>query len=172
MENQTNSKSVILNYGLYTGVLSILIALILFALGKSADPGVLLALVSFVAPLVLLILGIKKFKEANQGFMTWGQGVKIGVGIALVWGVLALGFQFLLENVISPELIDLKLQVARTQMENFGMSEDVIEAQMEKSKNQSPFFGFALGLIFFTIIGFVVSAITAAVMKNAKEENY
>jgi hypothetical protein len=172
MENQANSKSVILNYGLYTGITSILIAVILYALGKSAEPGIALGIVSFVAPLVVLILGIKKFKSDNNGFMSWGQGVKIGVGVALVWGVLALAFQLLLENVIAPELVQQKLEVARTQMENFGMSEEIIEQQMEKAKNQNPLVASSLALIFFIFIGFIVSAIASAIMKKSEEETY
>tara|TARA_R110001592_G_C12850177_1_gene721785 strand:- start:32 stop:550 length:519 start_codon:yes stop_codon:yes gene_type:complete len=172
MENQASSKSIILNYGLYTGVLSILIAVILYAFGKSANPGLIMAIVSFVAPSILLVLGIKKFKEANNGFMSWGQGVKVGVGIALVWGLLALSFQFLLENVIDPGLIEQKIQVTKTALENWGMNQDLIDQQIEKQRNQNPLLASALGLIFFAIIGFVVSAIAAAIMKQSEEEQY
>ena len=172
MENQAPSKSIILNYGLYTGILSILIAVILYALGMSANPGIAMGIVSFVAPLILLVLGIKKFKTTNNGVMSWGQGVKVGVGIALVWGVLALGFQFILENVIDPGLIEQKLQVTRTALENWGMNQDVIDAQLEKQRNQNPLFASALGLILFAVIGFIVSAIAAAIMKKSEEEQY
>ncbi|MFY9242693.1 MAG: DUF4199 domain-containing protein [Polaribacter sp.] len=172
MENQANSKSIILNYGLYTGISSILIAVILYALGKSANPGIALGIVSFVIPLVILVLGIKKFKDANNGFMSWGQGVKVGVGIALIWGVLALAFQLILENIIDPNLIEQKLEVTRVTLENFGMTQEVIEEQLEKARNQNPLLASAYAMLFFAFIGFLVSAIAAAIMKKSEEETY
>ncbi|SEB42815.1 Protein of unknown function [Tenacibaculum sp. MAR_2009_124] len=172
MEKQANSKSIILNYGLYTGGISILLALVLYAIGKAADPGIALSIIGSVVPLTLLVLGIRKFKTENNGYISWGQAVKIGVGIALIWGVLALGFQYILENVIAPELIEQKLEVARTTMENWGISEDVIEENLESQKNQSPFLGIAMGLLFFAFMGFVVSAIAGAIMKKTEEIEY
>ena len=38
MENQANSKNVILNYGLYLGVASILLSLIIYATGNHLEP--------------------------------------------------------------------------------------------------------------------------------------
>ncbi|CAM1370548.1 DUF4199 domain-containing protein [Tenacibaculum xiamenense] len=172
MENQISSKNTILNYGLYAGGLSILLALVFYALGKAADPGIALSLIASIAPLTLLVLGIRKFKSLNNGYLTWGQAVKIGVGIAMVWGVLALGFNYVLENVIAPELIEQKLEVARTTMENWGISEDDIEKSLEDQKNQSPFLGIAMGLLFFAFMGFVVSAIAGAIMKKTEEVEY
>ncbi|MGY0408380.1 MAG: DUF4199 domain-containing protein [Polaribacter sp.] len=172
MENQANSKSIILNYGLYAGIASIMIALILYAMGKSANPGIALSIVSFVLPLVILVIGIKKFKDTNGGFMSWGEGVKVGVGIALIWGVLALAFQFLLEHIIAPELIEQKLEVARTTLENLGITQDIIDQQIEKSRNQNPILASAFAMIIFAIIGFIVSAIAAAIMKKSEEETY
>lgn len=172
MENQASSKSIILNYGLYAGLASILIAVILYAMGNSVNPGVLMSIVSFVIPIVILVLGIKKFKETNGGFMSWGQGVKVGVGVALMWGILALIFQLVLKNVIDPSLIEQELQFTRTTLENFGMAQDVIDQQIEAARNQSPIISTAFGLIFFAIVGFIVSAIAAAIMKQSAEEQY
>ncbi|WP_299133630.1 DUF4199 domain-containing protein [uncultured Tenacibaculum sp.] len=172
MENQANSKSIILKYGLYTGGASILIALILYSMGKSVNPGIPMAIISFIVPLVLIILGIKNFKAANNNLMTWGQAVKVGVGIALIWGVLALIFQYLLENFIAPELIEQKIEFTRSSLENWGMTEDVIETQLEKQKNQNPLLTFSMGLLFMAFIGFVVSAIAGAIMKKTEENEY
>ncbi|APG64392.1 hypothetical protein LPB136_02985 [Tenacibaculum todarodis] len=172
MENQANSKSVILNYGLLTGGVSVLIALVLYAMGKTANPGIPMTALSFIIPIVLIVLGIKKFKDTNGGFMSWGQAVKVGVGIALLWGLLTIIFQYVLENFIAPELIEQKLEAARVAMENWGMDQDLIDTQLEKQRDTNPFFGAAMGLLFSAFIGFVISAIAGAIMKKTEEDQY
>lgn len=172
MENQTNNKNIILEYGLYAGSTSVLLALVFYAMGKAANPGIAPSLISIILPLTLLVLGIRKFKLLNNDYLNWGQALKIGVGIAMLWGIIALGFQYILENVIAPELIEQKLEVARLSMEKWGISEDMIEESIESQKKQSPLLGISMGLLFFAFMGFVVSAIAGAIMKKTEEETY
>ena len=172
MKNQANSKQIILNYGLLAGGAAILIALISYAMGIAANPGIAISIISFIVPFVLIVLGIKKFKTSNQGFLTWGEAIKTGVGIALIWGLLTLSFQYILENVIAPELIEQKLEIARETLENWGMDDELIDAQIEKQQNQSPVFGLSMGMLLFAFLGFVVSAIAGAVMKKTEEDQY
>ena len=172
MENQANSKSIILNYGLITGGASVFIALIAFAMGNSANPGIPLTILGFLVPTILIVLGIKKFKSINGGFLSWGQAVKIGVGISLVWAVIALTFQFILENYIDPTILEQKIELTRTALENWGMDQDVIDEQIEKQRNQSPLLTNAMGLMMIAFIGFVISAIAGAIMKESSENEY
>ena len=172
MENQASSKNTILNFGVYTGLSSVILTLILYALGIYANPGIAMAIIGIIIPATILVLGIRNFKSKNNGFLTWGQGVKVGVGIALIWGLIAIGFTLLLEQVISPELIEQKLEASRTLMQNFGATEEIIEQEIEKARNQNPFVASSFGLIFLVFIGFVISAIASAIMKKSEEEVY
>jgi len=173
MKNQdADSKKIIINYGLIAGGIAILIALISYAMGIAANPGVVISIISFVLPFALIVLGIKKFKEKNNGFLTWGEAVKTGIGIALIWGVLTLSFQLFLENVIAPEIFEQKLEITREALENWGIDDDAIDEQIEKQRNASPIFGFAMGILLFAFLGFIVSAIAGAVMKKTEEDQY
>lgn len=172
MENQTNSKNTIINYGLLTGGVSILIGLISYATGNVANPGFLLSALAFIAPIVLIVLGIKKFKSENNGYLSWGQAVKIGVGIAVLWGLLALNFQYILENFIDPSILEQKTEIAREALEKWGLDDDVIEQSLEKQQNQNPLLAISMGMLMFAFIGFVISAIAGAVMKKTKENDY
>lgn len=172
MKNQANSKQTIINYGLMAGGTAISISLISYAMGKSVRPGLLLSTLSFIAPFVLMVLGIKKFKTSNQGFLAWGEAVKVGVGIALIWGVLTLSFQYVLENIIAPELIEQKLELVRETLEAWGKDDDFIDEQVAKQENQNPIFGLSMGMLLFAFLGFVVSAIAGAIMKKTVEDQY
>lgn len=172
MENQTNSKQTIINYGLITGGASIFLALISYAMGNVANPGVAMGILSFLVPVVLIVLGIKKFKSDNNGYLTWGQAVKVGVGISLIWALLALCFQFVLENYIDPSILEQKIEITRQSLEKWGMDEDMIEESIEKQKNQSPLLANSMALLLFSFIGFVVSAIAGAIMKKDENNDY
>ena len=84
MENQANSKNIILNYGLYLGLIGVFIHLTFYATGNLIELQWLSGILGFIAMIVLLTLGIKKFKTENGGFLTFGQALKVGVGIAVV----------------------------------------------------------------------------------------
>ena len=172
MNNSNYSKNIIVTFGLISGLIAITISLIAYFLGKSVNPGALLSTLSFLLPVILIVIGIKKFKTQNKGFLKWAEAIKIGIGIALIWGLLALIFQYVLETYIDPSLIDDKIEVVRESLENWGMDDDVIEEELNKQKNKSPLFGISMGLLLFTFIGFVVSAITGAILKNTPEDNY
>ncbi|MBA6155149.1 DUF4199 domain-containing protein [Tenacibaculum sp. S7007] len=172
MENQTNSKSIILNYGLLTGGVAILLGLVAYAMGNTYNPGVILSILTYLVPIVLIVLGIKKFKQNNNDYLAWGQAVKIGVGIALIWGLLAVIFGYLLENVIDPNLIEQKMIVLREGFEKWGLDEDMIEQQLEAQQNTNPLLASSMALLFFAFIGFVVSAIAGAIMKKTEENDY
>ena len=173
MENQANSKSIILNYGIILGVLSIILNMVIYAMDKSFNPGWVFGTIGFILPIALIVLGIKKFKESNNGFMSWGQAVKTGVGIMLISTLIALFYQQIFENFIEPDFAQQKLEYVEQQYIDAGMDEDQIEASMEMAKKfQGPFISSAFALIGFAIYGFIISAIAGAIMKKTEEEQY
>ena len=94
MENQVSSKSTMLNYGLLLGVASIFINLAAYALGIHLDQDWRIGTLGFLAMIVIIVLGIRNFKSVNNNLITWGQSVKIGVGIAIVSSLLVIIYNF------------------------------------------------------------------------------
>jgi len=173
MENQANSKSIILNYGLYYGVAGILLNLVLYALGMHLDPGFTGMLLGIAIMTVFTILAIKKFKSENNSFMTWGQGVKIGLGLILVGIIINLIYQQIFQNFIEPDFMEQVMALNEQKLVDMGLTQEQVEAQMEISqKFSSPLMQSAFVLIGGLFLGFIVSAITSAVMKKTEEETY
>ena len=173
MENQANSKSIILNYGLILGVLSIILNMIIYAMDKSFNPGWVFGSIGFLLPIVLIILGIKKFKSDNNGFMSWGQAVKTGVGIMLISTLIAVLYQQIFENFIEPDFALQKIEHVKQQYLDAGMDEDQVESSIEMAKKfQGPVISSAFALIGFAIYGFIISAIAGAIMKKTEENDY
>ncbi len=172
MENQVNSKSIILNYGLYLGIASVLISLIMYALGMYLEQNWIAIILSFVIMIILIVLGIKKFKETNEGFLSWGQAVKIGVGIAIISGVISIIYQQIFINFIEPDFMNQMMEIQNQKMLDAGYSEERIDAAKEMSEKMGTLTDSAMSLIGTAFIGFIISAIAGAIMKESKEEEY
>ena len=77
MENQVSSKSTMLNYGLILCLTSIFINLIAYAICIHLNQYWRVCTLGFVAIIIVIVLGIKNFKSANDNLITWGQSVKM-----------------------------------------------------------------------------------------------
>ena len=173
MENQVNSKGFIVNNGVILGVASIILSLIMYATGSHIDPHWSTSIVSAALFIGIIVYGTKKFKEANGGFMSWGQGVKIGVGIAVLAGLLVVVYKYIFMSFIEPDLLSQMIELQNQKMLDGGMTEEQIEAANEMGKSfQTPAIMAAMGIIGYAIGGFIVAAITSAIMKKSEEEAY
>ena len=173
MENQAGSKSIILNYGLYLGILGVLVHLSLYASGQLLELNWVNSLIWFIGLIVFTVLGIKKFKESNGTYITWGQGLKIGMGITMICAVITVVYVLLFMNVIDPTFQDQAMEVQKQAWLDAGMTDSQIDDAVEMTKNfQGPVISSALILAMSAFFGFIVSAIVAAVMKKSEENEY
>lgn len=173
MENQANSKSIIVNYGLYLGIAGVIVNLINYALGMHLDPHWSISVITIVIFIALIVYGIKVYKAANGGFLSWGQGVKIGVGIALIAAIIGTIYNLIFMNFIEPDFMAQAVEVQNQKLLDQGLSEEEIEAANAMTqKFQTPALVAAFGIIGSLIGGFVVAAIASAIMKKTEEETY
>lgn len=175
MENQANSKNIILNYGLIYGGIIIFINLIIYALGMTFDTigGVINMIALAVCIIGLPTLAIKKFKKENYGFLAWGQALKIGVGIVALGALISILYTHIFTGVIEPDFYNQLNEFQTGKFLDAGLTEEQIEAQLAmQSKFQGTIIGDALGLLFYVFLGFVTSAIGGAIMKKTEEDQY
>jgi len=173
MENQQKpTNKIALNYGLYLGIASILISVIIFALGKHYEQDWKNGVLSFIVMATIIVLGIKKYKEFNGGFMTLGQGLKTGIGIALIGGAISILYTLIFMNFIEPDFMEKSMELGRQKMlDNPNLSEEQIEQAVEMQKKFSgPGMIAAFGLIWTLFIGFVISLISGAIMQKKENE--
>jgi hypothetical protein len=173
MENQTSSKNTILNYGLYLGIISVLVSLVVYAMGNHVKPHWSVSVINIVIMLTMIVMGMNKFKSDNNGFMSWGQAVKIGVGLTVVSTVIVIIYNQLFINFIEPDFMQQVMQVQEQSWIDSGMTSEGVESAKEMmQKFQGPLISSAVGLVVAAFIGFVVSAIIGAILKNSAEEQY
>ncbi|MDX6747040.1 DUF4199 domain-containing protein [Polaribacter sp. PL03] len=173
MENQVNSKGFIVNNGVILGVATVILSLVIYATGNHLKPHWSTSIINAIIFIGAIVFGIKQYKAANGGFLSWGQGVKIGVGVAILGGLILVIYNYFFMNFIEPEFMNQMMEVQNQAFLDQGMTEEQIEAANEMGKAfQGPTIIAALGIIGYAIGGFIVAAIAAAIMKKSEEEAY
>ncbi len=170
MENvKPSAKKFILNYGLILGTLSVLLGATMYATNNHLAPHWSFSLVGFIIIIGIIIYGVHSYKKENNGYLTIGEALKIGIGIALIGGIIGGIWSLLLANVIEPDYMEKAIELQREKtLESFpDMTEEQLEQGLELSRKlSSPVITFAIGIIGNLFLGFVISLIGGAVMQK------
>ena len=171
--NSSTLKSHILQYGILLGGISVVFALMLFFLDMHYTQDSSVGIVSIVITIAVIILGQYNFRKDNEGFLSFGEALKLGVGIALISSIIGVIYQVLLVTMIDPDTIPKMITIAENQLyeSNPEMSQEQIDQILEmQSKFISPGMMAAFGLIGGLFIGFIISMITGLILKRNRPE--
>lgn len=172
METQTAkaSKS-ILTYGVIFGIISVLLGVVMYVTNSYLDPHWSFAIIGFFIFIIIIPMGIKAFKKENGGFLSVGEAIKVGVGIALIAGIITALWSLLLSNVLVPDYYEQMADVQRAKMLEYApnMSESQLDAAMEtNSMFSSPWITVALTLVMNMFFGLLVALVAGLVMKEKR----
>jgi hypothetical protein len=159
-----------LNFGLILGAIGIVFGLMLYSLDMHYQNDWKVGIVSMVIMIVVITLAIKNFKKANGGYLSLGQGLKVGLGVAMVSAVVTIIFNLLLSQVIDPEMINKSLEFQRNNLAEYGLTTEQIDAQMAiVEKSASPGIQAAIALVGSLFLGFIFSLISSLIMKRSED---
>ena len=161
---------VVLRYGLLAGLLSVLFTFALYATGQETNQW--LPWLGIVIAIGAIYLAHNAYKGQNKGFMSYGQGLGIGMLVTLVSAVLSSVFSYVYRTFIDPDMTARILDKSREKMEAAGnMSDEQIEQAMKMAaKFTAGPIALVFGLVFALLLGLILSLIIAAITKNAKPE--
>ncbi len=174
MENQkVSTKPVILNYGLLLGVATVLFSVAIYAVnGMSMERPLWQKVLSIAIMIAAIILGIKKYKEFNNGKLTLGQAMKTGLGISLIGGLIAGIYTYIFFAYVEPEFMTQVMEIAQEKMmeQNPDMPDDQVEMAMSMSRK----FSSPTAMLFFSVIGSlifgaIISVIGGLVMRKEEQ---
>jgi len=179
MENtQTNLLKSAATYGAILGVIIVIYSLILFVLNVM-PVGFLIPIILFVFSLAIyffaIYLGTKKIRnDILGGAMTYGQGLQIGVLIALFAAIITAFYSYIQNTLIDPEYMVRVMNAQKDWMAGFMAGKGLPEAQIEKSlaaideniKNTNQIKTLFTSIIASTIFGFIISLITSGILKK------
>lgn len=170
MENQPVSpKKVMLNYGLYLGLASIVLSVILYVLNMHLEQSLFQTIGGLLIIGAIVVLGISEFKKRNGNVLSLGQALKIGLGIAAVGALIGIVYTFIFMYFIEPDFMNQMGEIQREAMleKNPNMTQAQIDNAEKMMKTfSSPWMIAIFQMISTLFIAFIVALIGGLVMKN------
>lgn len=121
-----------------------------------------------VLPVIFIAMGCNAYKKANDGFISFGQCLKIGVITCLIAAVIY-GIFFVIFTLIFPEFIPEMMEKMKSAMiaQNPDMTDDQMEMALSMTeKFMKPAIMIPVTLLMYTFIGFIWALIIGAVVKK------
>ena len=169
MENKATVPSLAIRYGLITGLVLIIYSAVLQITGLATNQ--VLGYVSYLFLIGGIIMAIKGFKNSNDGYMSFAQGLGLGSILSGIAGLLSAIFMYVYIKFIDNSFIEKIQEIQIAAMEEKGMSDEEIDQAMEiAGKFMTPEIMFIFGILGMLFIGFILSLIISAIMKNEKPE--
>ncbi|MCC4212401.1 DUF4199 domain-containing protein [Leeuwenhoekiella parthenopeia] len=176
MEAQKPSTGQIaLTYGALLGFLTIALAVVLYVTNSLLDQNWITGLVGFLIMLGVIVYGQQVFKKANGGFLEFKDALKVGLGIALIGGILGALYNYIFLTVIEPDFINLIIEKQREAM--IESQPNATEAQQEQAlaiaaKFARPWVQSSIQVIGGIFFGFIISLISGLILKKSNPHQY
>jgi hypothetical protein len=169
-ENQPKTGKYSLNFGLILGVISVVFAIMLYSMDAHTSQDPSNTVISVVIMIGVIIWGIISYRKANEGFLTLGEALKLGAGIAVVAGIIGVLYTILLANVLDPEFAVKIAENQKAAGEAAGvMSTEQLQQQYDGTVNYF-WISYPIILIFNIIAGLVIGLIGGLILKKAKPD--
>ncbi|MDR6563010.1 MULTISPECIES: DUF4199 domain-containing protein [Arcicella] len=173
MESQTTTTRIALKWGIIAGIISIILSVATQLLGlknsQDVSTGFFLFLIGLAFTCLIQVLAMNDYKSQNNGFMSYGEGLGIGLLSGVIWGVVSGGFNILYLKYIDNSEMIKQANLMRQKMEEQGAT----DAQMEVNEKiisyaTDPSIGFIITVIAGFIGGLIVALIISAILKKEK----
>ncbi|EDM43214.1 50S ribosomal protein L31 type B [unidentified eubacterium SCB49] len=164
-------KKVAMQYGLILGLASVMLSVVVYAMGQTYEQPWWQSVLSFVIMLGCIVYALKAFKKDNSGFLSLSEAIKVGLAVALLAGIIGVFFNFIFTTVIEPDFTANIIEKASNDMveQNPNMTEEQMEMALSiTEKMTSPVVMAAMGIIMSLFFGFVISLISGLIMKVEK----
>jgi glucan phosphoethanolaminetransferase (alkaline phosphatase superfamily) len=168
-EQTVTPSSAAIRYGLIVGLICVIYSFILAMLDESMNRW--LGAISYLFLIGGMVMAFKYYKEHNDGFMSFGKGLKIGTLMSLIVGLLTSVFMYIYIKFIDGSMMERIMEVQRAEMEAKGMDEAQIDRSMEiAAKFSTPEMIMVWGTVGFVIMGFIIALVVSGIMKHSRPE--
>ncbi|TLP79102.1 DUF4199 domain-containing protein [Maribacter sp. ACAM166] len=168
-ENKPETGKFALNYGVLTGTIGVVFAIMLFTMNMHYDQSIGVQVTQTLILAAGIVIGILQFKKEGGGLLSISQALKVGAGVALIAGIIGLIWFFVLSNILEPGYMDKVLEIGKVKAmeQNPNLTEEQIDQGIEMQKSFA-WISYPVILIMNIVIGLIVGLITGLIVK--KEE--
>ncbi|MGR3809899.1 DUF4199 domain-containing protein [Jiulongibacter sp. NS-SX5] len=168
MEQKPSTAQIALKWGVIAGLAGLVLTTVMYMtdLWKSSAASFLIGIAVSV---FMLVMAMKEFKEANGGFMTFGEGLGVGMLASVISAIIGTIYNQVYMKFIDTGFPDKMKDFQIEKMEGQGLSEEQIETALQMSeKFTTGGLSFIMPLVAAIIFSFILSLIVAAIMKKNK----
>lgn len=167
MEQKPTSARVALKWGVICALATIILSTLINITGMWKITG--LSMLAFVPLIAFMAMGMKEYRTGNEGYLSFGEGLGIGMLISAISGVIGSLWGTLYTKVIDPTFTEQMKDFQIEKFEESGMGEEQIDAAMQMTeKFSSAPLMFLFGLLGTLFFGLIISLIVSAIMKKNK----
>jgi len=172
-ESTASSSLVALKYGFISGLLSFLFSTLVNVMGWAENFQESIGWISGVWSLGMAVtitfLCLREFREQNEGYISYGQGLGLSTLLGAIGGLVAGGFNYIYIEFIDNSVIQRQMDIAREKMEDQGMTASQIQSAEEVTRMfMNPGMQFVVVVITGVIFNFFLGLIVSAVVKREK----
>ena len=174
MEDQNlELKKYISQYGALLGGISVVFGLMLFSMDMHYQNETSTTIVSLVLTLGVIVFAQYSYRKDNEDYMSLSQGVKMGLGMGAISGLINVAYFLVLSNVLDPEMMNKALEMGMNQFldQNPEASQDMInQVELMQEKFSGPIISSSFLIIASLLTSFVISLITGLILKRNRPE--
>jgi hypothetical protein len=168
-------KKSIVVFGVVSGVILIAFIVSISFLSKLFHGHVANALVGYSSMVIafsFIFVGTKNFRDKyNQGMVSFGKAVLVGLGISLIGSTFYVGAWLIEYYYFMPDFMDKYAAALIQKAQHSGLSPAALQKQLDSINNMSRMYKNPIMVILMTYlevlpVGIVISLITALIVKR------
>jgi len=161
MESTPSIWKTCLKYGLILGLVSIVFSVLIYMFDLTFATWTIIP--SLLLSFVVLFLLQRSYRDTyNNGFITYGKSLGVGVVIFIYASVIIAIYTYLLYTVIDPGMIDKQMAMAADKMVAKGIPEASMDAALKmQEKMLKPWIISLMGIFTTIFYGFILSLISS-----------
>jgi len=161
-----------LTYGLYLGIVLILVSVAYYATGNTFSKSV--QWITYAVMIAGVIYAQLSYRKSLGNTMTYGQALGVGVLTMVFASVISGFFTYLLYSVIDPSLQEqLRLNMEEQIVRQGNVPEEQIDMAVEMaSKFQKPAMMFVMSIFGGALMGVIISLITSIFTQKKPVEDF
>lgn len=167
-----NNRQAIINFGLIQGLVSVTLAVVLYATGNynmsgQGDANILYSVLNLAVSVVFPLLAILKVREIGGGFISFGKAFSTGFQVILIAAILGAVWLLVYTTTLEPNYQEVILQNNYEQMSEQGMSSEQIDQAIEMTKRfTTPTFMAVFAVLTSAFFGAIIALILGGILQR------
>ena len=163
------TKSTVLNYGLIMGGLTVAFTIMLFLMDMHYQNSSIQQWTGLLIMAGSIVFGQLAFKKVNEGFISLGEGLKIGIGVTALGSAIGIAYGIFQGSVLDPDTMTKAMDYAIEQaiQQNPEIGDEIVGAMEEAFEFfANPLISSSIGMAVSLFFGALISLLTGLALKK------